>query len=322
MDKFLAGTASAEEKEALINYYQSFQQQQSWDTAELGKRLDTEKKLLARLQNAVQSEQAIVVPVAKTIKWGWWAAACCIALLITAVWLFGDEVKNALYPVKMVQVITPRGARKNIQLADGTQIWLEGGSAISYPEKFRDNMREITLRGEAFFEVSADEKHPFVIHTPLVSTKVLGTSFNIEAYDTSRVEVVVVSGKVMLNAETKGGEGREQLILHKNEKAVYDSSVKGFDVKKAPDAKDYELRKNGLFVYKGTRVLSIIKDLEAAYNTPIVIKGELLQCTFYGDFNAMDNVEKALNLIAITLNATVKKMPDNKGYIIVDGGCQ
>ncbi|RXK86503.1 FecR family protein [Filimonas effusa] len=325
IDKYLSGQATAEEEEMMVKYYQSFQNTSAWDHETLGDAGLMQGRLQQRLnatlrEHEAQPEQTPVIPVKRKTSRTWWIAASLVALVFLCGYFLQDRLMNVLDPVKMVQVNTAKGTRKKLQLPDGSVIWLEGGSSFSYPEVFRGKERTVYLSGEAFFEVTGNPANPFIIHTPLVETKVLGTSFNIEAYGEKQVEVVVVSGKVSLNAEES--DAGKPLILHPNEKALYDSSNGVFNVKKAPEAKDYELRKNGQFVYKGAAVADIIKDLERAYNTPIAIKRDLLNCTFYGDFNALNNVEKALNLIALTLNARVEKLPGTRGYAISGGSCQ
>lgn len=325
IDKFLSGETTPAEEEMMIKYYQSFQEESGWDYEALGAPRALENKLIQRLNASVQG-QALettlpVVAVASRRRSFWWMAASIAGILFLCGYFLRDRLRDVFDPVKMVQVNTAKGIRRKLELPDGSMIWLEGGSSFSYPEKFRGKERAVYLSGEAFFEVTGDAANPFIIRTPLVETKVLGTSFNIEAYGQRQVEVVVVSGKVSLNEVAVEG-GATPLILHPNERALYDSSSKVFDVQKAPEAKDYELRKKGQFVYRGAAVEDIIKDLERAYNTPIAIRKEILGCTFYGDFNAMNDVEKALKLIALTLNAKVEKLAGGRGYAITGGGCQ
>ena len=324
IDKFLSNRASEEEIEALVNYYQSFRQSGEWDVKMLGDAKEMEQRLLTRLQTAVAAEETEPVKKAASKKsWHKWGVAASIAgILVIAGYSVKGILTNWLNPVKMVEVNTAKGMRQQIQLPDGTRIWLEGNSSFSYPSEFKGD-RIVCLSGEAFFEVAADEVHPFIINTPLISTKVLGTSFNIEAYGEKQAEVVVVTGKVIVQAadEEEHKATGKSLILTRNQKVTYDTSIKTFNVKEAPEALDYQQRKNGRFIYKGASVGDIIKDLQRAYDTPIAIRKAMLDCTFYGDFNTAESVEKALNLIAITLNATVEKQPDGKGYTISGGGC-
>ena len=95
------------------------------------------------------------------------------------------------------QVIIPYGKRSEITLADGTHIWLNSGSQLSYPSKFNADSREVYLSGEAFFDVKANPDRPFYVITRDVRIKVLGTSFNVCSYlEDNTVQTVLIKGKV------------------------------------------------------------------------------------------------------------------------------
>lgn len=334
IDKFLSGKARPEETDALANYYHSFQQSGFWDEEELGDAQEMETRLLERLNAAIakeeikenqdkEPEQLHELPVAVKSRWRKLAVAASIAgIVVVGGYAAKSVLNNYFSPAKTVLVNTEKGMRKHILLPDSSQVWLEGGSSFSYPEAFKGEERTVSLQGEAFFEVAQDVAHPFVIQTPLLSTRVLSTSFNVKAYDLKKAEVVVVTGKVMVK---EGGidvqnENAQQIVVRSNHKVSYDSVQRILEMKDAPDAADYAQRRNGKFIYRGVRVADIIKDLQQAYNTPIAIKKEMLNCTFYGDFNAKDDVKKALNLIALSLNGTVENMGE-KGYFITGEGC-
>ncbi|MCT4587371.1 MAG: FecR domain-containing protein [Carboxylicivirga sp.] len=102
----------------------------------------------------------------------------------------------------------PRGGEFKTTLIDGTQIWLNAQSEIRYPVVFTGNTREVYLKGEAFFEVAHDADKPFIVHTSSLTTKVLGTSFNISAYDEdSSARITLEQGSVKVN-----GNGQELIL--------------------------------------------------------------------------------------------------------------
>lgn len=106
---------------------------------------------------------------------------------------------------------TPRGGGYNLQLADGTRVWLNSGSSLKFPVSFQDSVRQVVLEGEAYFEVSHNGK-PFVVSTVDMDTRVLGTSFNISAYaDDPAFKATLVEGKVMVG----------EMMLAPNEQATY-----------------------------------------------------------------------------------------------------
>jgi transmembrane sensor len=115
------------------------------------------------------------------------AAAAVILLLAGATWymLLQERVKQRVFATK--------SERQTLQLPDGSVVHLEKGSSITFPEYFGKKNREVTLKGEAFFEINHDAKHPFIISSSLINTTVLGTSFNMEVHEGNMARVVVVS---------------------------------------------------------------------------------------------------------------------------------
>ena len=105
--------------------------------------------------------------------------------------------------VAMREMVNPFGQRSKIILPDSSEVFLGPGSKLTIPEKFTGNLREISLEGEAFFQVTKNPKKPFVIHTGTVQTRVLGTSFKIEAFKNKPLTVAVVTGKVRVDDYTR-----------------------------------------------------------------------------------------------------------------------
>lgn len=124
----------------------------------------------------------------------WTAVACAILLLgIAGYQSFFD---NAFSPVATVATKTFPQDIRLLRLPDGTRVWVNQNTEIEYPKQFAGNMRTVTLKGEAFFEVAKDSSKPFIITSGVIKTTVLGTSFNIKAYGESTPEVRVRTGKV------------------------------------------------------------------------------------------------------------------------------
>ncbi len=102
-------------------------------------------------------------------------------------------------PIAYVEKKIPNGSRSKMEFPDGTVVWINAGSTLRYPEAYMNAPRELYLEGEAYFEVKPLAGKPFIVHTGAISTQVLGTSFNIHAYEYDAVEVTVSSGKVQVN---------------------------------------------------------------------------------------------------------------------------
>nr|WP_246485117.1 FecR domain-containing protein [Chitinophaga qingshengii] len=211
---------------------------------------------------------------------------------------------------------------KTVTLPDGSLVYLEKSSSITYPENFGKKNRTLQLNGEAFFEVKQDSRHPFMISSDLINTTVLGTSFNMEVRKNGVAKVVVVSGSVQVNTRTGETNPQHQLVLSANKSAVYHAASKGLELIDATDDARYFLQKrNGKFIYKGQPVSMVLNDLQRFYNVPVSADKKIEHCSFFGDFNTTDDLQEALTLIAVTLNAKIKKDANGNGYVIVDGNC-
>lgn len=129
-----------------------------------------------------------------------------------------EQVKNSLN-----EVATKRGSKSFIKLPDGTQVWLNADSKLTFNENFGDITREVSLNGEAFFDVSHDAEHPFIIHTGKADIKVLGTTFNIKNYELDKtMEASLIKGKIEVTLIDRPDE---KIIIHPQEKIIISKEV-------------------------------------------------------------------------------------------------
>jgi len=130
-----------------------------------------------------------------------------------------------IFPPKITsgftEVISPSGSRTQLKLADGTKVWLNAGSTLKYANNFSKENRAVQIEGEAFFDVTHDSLHPFIVKASSVNLTVLGTAFNIRAYrDENTIETTLVRGKVEI-AKNKPAKGELKIVLKPNEKATF-----------------------------------------------------------------------------------------------------
>ncbi len=120
------------------------------------------------------------------------------AVLLPTVLLLGSYlVYNNAGRVELVRMDVPYGQTGYHMLADGTEVWLNAGSYLEYPVKFKGRNREVNLYGEGFFDVARDAKKPFIVHTGYMDTRVVGTEFNISCYESQRHEsITVLTGQI------------------------------------------------------------------------------------------------------------------------------
>jgi len=155
-------------------------------------------------------------------------AAGFIGLAVLATVLLFNPFKNKEIPVsKKSEVSTRLGSRSKLVLPDGSSVWLNAGSKLVYDENFGIISREVNLVGEAYFEVTKMPNLPFIIQTPSMQIKVLGTSFNVKSYlSESTSETSVIEGQVEIIPMQRPGE---KFVLKQNEKLVLSNGGKKAD---------------------------------------------------------------------------------------------
>jgi transmembrane sensor len=170
---------------------------------------------------------------------------------------FRNQVTDANYVIKK----NAKGQRSKISLPDGSIVFLNAESEIRYNNNFGKYSREIKLTGEAFFDVQKNEALPFVVMSGSVSTEALGTSFNIKSFDSSAIEVSLVTGQVKVSHEEK------QIVLQPGEKLVtrHDAFAK-----EKFDPSDIGW-KDGLIVFKSSSLSEVISTLERWYDVKFII---------------------------------------------------
>ncbi|AEV99129.1 hypothetical protein A4D02_11235 [Niastella koreensis] len=245
-------------------------------------------------------------------------AALIIIIAGTGYWYLNKSV--LFMPADQEVVIA--GKRKAVRLPDGSVITLEPNSQLKYPNRFTGNTREVELTGEAFFEVKPNHEKPFIVHTANIMATVLGTSFNVEAYPNGIAKVVVATGRVKVQTVNAVNE-LQAVIINANQSVTYNITINEIEKRNVPEeAVYYKQRSSGRFSYAGVPVTKVIREMERYYNTSVTIQGDMSGCVFYGYFRVNDSVERALSLVALSLNATVQKTTNNKGYVITGGNCR
>ncbi|MBK5194453.1 MAG: FecR domain-containing protein [Proteiniphilum sp.] len=225
--------------------------------------------------------------------------------------LLPKERKTTKDESAMAQVIIPYGKRSEITLADGTRIWLNAGSTLSYPIHFTKNRREVYLSGEAFFEVTSDDAKPFYVITNDMKIRVTGTRFNVTSYNNDAVtQAVLVEGTIEASKNRLFGRSVE---LSPGERVVYDREEKILQKDKV-DVALYSSWVNGYLIIENEPVEEIFKKLERYYNQQIVVEELNDIPRFTGKLNLADDLEKVLRNIAFS--GSFRVVNEDKRYII------
>jgi ferric-dicitrate binding protein FerR (iron transport regulator) len=205
-------------------------------------------------------------------------------------------------------VIVPYGKRTRITLSDNSTIWLNSGSKLVYPVCFDEDKREVFLEGEAIFEVSPDQSHPFHVISHNLEIKVLGTVFDLSAYaDDSIINTVLEHGSVELiyKGTSMFGPTKEKMVP--GMLAMYDPDSKSL-VQKNVNTMDYTSWKDGYLNLDQKSLGSIVKKLSRYYNVSIEIEGQdLADETFTGHLDLRNTALQVLELIAETMDIELKQ---------------
>lgn len=279
-----------------------------------------------KILHAIVGKQLERIPIEKKrtlTAWSGIAAASVIIIALFAYFIFNNNnsklvsetytVKNA--GVSLLHAVTTTGEGKKIRLPDNTEVWLSPSSLLEYPASFNGSLREVKLSGEAFFEVSHDAKHPFIIHSGNIETKVLGTSFNIQAYTSQEeINVTVITGKVNVSNRDKV----ENVELVANQRAVFHRKStllvkENVDTVSAPCLLK---RKEGEFVYEGERLRKVMDDLQEYFGVKIEAADAVKDCPISFNVYLTDKIEEILEPIAISINGNLKR---NGNVFFVDG---
>jgi transmembrane sensor len=166
-------------------------------------------------------------------------------------------------------ITTPRGGEYQVTLSDGTKVWLNAASSLHFPTLFTGTERAVEMTGEAYFEVAPDKAHPFKVKAGNTEVKVLGTHFNIMAYDDApEVETTLLQGSVVVS------QGKEKVILTPGQQSVTgrDQSPIGIAY---PNTEQEIAWKNGLFIFHNTDIKTVMKQLGRWYDADVAFKGNV-----------------------------------------------
>ncbi|WP_159451628.1 FecR family protein [Pedobacter africanus] len=191
---------------------------------------------------------------------------------------------------------TPTGGQYQINLPDGTSVWLNAASSLKYPVMFDKAQRRVELSGEGYFEVSKDKKRPFVVATAKYEVEVLGTHFNVNSYrDEALSKTTLLEGSVRINAIAKKKEtpGSGILLLPGQQAVLSDEANKVLAV----DTEEAVAWKNGYFLFNEESLESIMKKIERWYGVDVQYKDKPESIQFMGRVSRSKNISAVLKAL-------------------------
>lgn len=228
------------------------------------------------------------------------AAVLAIVLLGTHYWTGKHQVPE---DKTWQSIYVPAGQRAELMLADGTKVWLNSRSTLTFPGSFKGDIRNVKLDGEGYFAVTKNVEQPFIVETNKCNVKVLGTEFNVMAYAADSVwETSLLEGAVEILVPGSNNSG---MRLEPNTMASLKGNrlVKG-RIKEA----DYFLWREGLLCFNDISVRDMIEKLKLYYGVDIVVNNtRILKNRYTGKFRTKDGVEHVLKVLRLNNKFTYTK---------------
>jgi len=245
-----------------------------------------------------------------------WIRAAVILIAVVSGALLHFLISGSFKETRYTEIVVPMGQMTQINLSDGSKIWLNSGSVFKYPTEFDRSSREVFIDGEAFMEVARDKHKPFVVNAEKFSVEVLGTSFNVSAYSSDdRASVTLVEGSVLLRSEDKKWN---KTLLPGQSAELQQGNIPEID---DVNTDFYTSWKDGRIVFRKEKLDEIAKKMERWYNVEIRFKeDELKDLVFSGTFlkyKPVEQVFRSLSIIDDRIDFVSETHTDQKNIIYI-----
>lgn len=294
------------ENTKLLDQYRSVWEKLGRIESVAGIDLDTEWNVLE--SRIAESKKAVTFQPERKKSAGFNIGRIAVAAMLAVILTF-----SGIYAVNRYghKTLATMDQPEEIVLPDGSRVTLNHFSSLRYPRRFSGEVRSIELDGEGFFEVESDPDNPFVINTRDVKIKVLGTSFNVNAYsENAAVEVIVKTGEV---AVTRHGEVPRTIILKPGNKGVYKKTEETLEITREID-KNYLAWKTKSFIFEDQTLLDVSQQLNKVYQAEIIIDSDSLKDARITTTFHDQSLDAILNVLSVTLDLDVRR---NNGQIIL-----
>ncbi len=237
------------------------------------------------------------------------AAIFVIAFIAVRFFAPGDGFKDELV---MQTLHVPAGQRAELTLQDGTKVWLNAKTTLTFPTQFSDEVREVKLDGEGFFEVARNEHTPFIVNAQQYDVKVLGTKFNLIAYSQDAgFETALLEGAVEVMKHSK----RKGIVLKPNEQALLED---GQLIVSSIVNRDRFLWRKGIISFDNATFAELAHKLELYFDRDIEIRNpEMLNYKYSGKFRMKDGVEHIIRVLQLN-HAFSYQIDEEQNKIIID----
>ncbi|MFA5246183.1 MAG: FecR family protein [Pedobacter sp.] len=208
-----------------------------------------------------------------------------------------DKKKNALVASVINTIQTPKGGKYQIRLPDGSKVWLNSASTLSYPTAFTGKERIVKLKGEAYFEIAPRKSMPFRVESDDQIVEVLGTHFNVNSYDNEDfTKTTLIEGSVKVILNTRSNISGKTKLLKPGEQSSINSSKSDIKIENV-DTEKAIAWKNGYFKFKNTPIQEIMREVERWYDVELIYEGNMPTDEFTGFVSNDVNISAVLKIL-------------------------
>lgn len=278
--RYTSGLASHKEVNAVNSYFDKMQQ----GGIKANDVSDTDGERMLKQLHATLSHKKPYL---------YYKVAACLVLFLA----LGSGVllkRHNIAADRYLKAYAKFGEQQQVLLPDSSVVYLNSGSTITYPEKFGETSRNITLTGEAYFEVVHKDKHPFIITSDNFKTQVLGTKFVVTNYQGDAPSVTVVSGKVKVTDKQTSSYS----IITKNQRVEYNTQTALLNKADNINALNYIAWRDGRVFFDHADITQVLQTLQRRYNVQLDVDAPYYNCTtISGNFSG-DSIQKVLGSIS------------------------
>lgn len=260
-----------------------------------------------------------------------WGQKCCMPRLynwlrVAAIWMIPIALicstyfiyksisyeSNNYQEVRFMHKFTAYGERELVTLPDSSKVWLNSGTTLIYPSQFVSKERNVCLSGEAFFDVTKDEEHPFIVDINQVRLKVLGTTFNVCSYpDNPEITTTLETGSVEVEIEGKG----HSYLLSPKEQLVYNSLTGNVNITHVQN-NHYSVWRTGALYFEDAKFSFVVAQLERAYNVKIHVRSNKFDDqSIRVHFSSNESINEVMSIIKMLIPSLSYVIKGNDIYI-------
>jgi ferric-dicitrate binding protein FerR (iron transport regulator) len=312
IDQYLKGHLSIDEKRKVDEWLHQMADHTAFDKLTKPEQDESENNIRQKLADRIklaqkQTRPSLIVRLRPLLS-----VAAAVMLFGILIFVFSARLKEFFNIQQSASITNSSGHITKSILPDGSIVWLKGKSKLCYPVKFKGQLRNVYLEGEALFEVAKDAAHPFIIHCGALTTRVLGTSFNIK-HTSNKIEVNVLTGRVFLSSTNSAA-----VTLHPYQKAVFSEVKKTIVQEKEPVVKVDELTAGTEYnmFFDDALVGDVLQRVEKKFEITITGKNSKINNSRITADLTDQSLSNTMNMICEALNLSFEI--NNKTVILTD----